>query len=126
MEKRVAASLYGAASDTTVSAVKTFFLAMTLYADVQAKAQSEIESYLHTQPHKRSITMDDKPNLPYTNALIRELLRWHPVLTLVGHRSNGQDDENVVLGEKTYRIPARTAVIANVWCVSRIPGSSKC
>ncbi|CAE6496856.1 unnamed protein product [Rhizoctonia solani] len=119
--KRVAASLYGAASDTTVSAVKTFFLAMTLYPDVQAKAQSEITSYLQTHPHKRFITMDDKPNLPYINALIREVLRWHPVLTLVGHRSNGEDDENVVVGEKTYRIPARTAVIANVWKIMHNP-----
>ncbi|KAH7327627.1 cytochrome P450 [Rhizoctonia solani] len=119
--KRVAASLYGAASDTTVSAVKTFFLAMTLYPDVQAKAQSEITSYLQTQPHKHFITMDDKPNLPYINALIREVLRWHPVLTLVGHRSNGENDENVVVGEKTYRIPARTAVIANVWKIMHNP-----
>ncbi|CAE6532763.1 unnamed protein product, partial [Rhizoctonia solani] len=119
--KRVAASLYGAASDTTVSAVKTFFLAMTLYPDVQAKAQSEIASYLQAQPHKRFITMDDKPNLPYTSALIREILRWHPVLTLVGHRSNGEEDENVVVGDKTYRIPARTAVIANVWKIMHNP-----
>ncbi|CAE7065561.1 unnamed protein product, partial [Rhizoctonia solani] len=119
--KRVAASLYGAASDTTVSAVKTFFLAMTLYPDVQAKAYSEIASYLQTQPHKRFITMDDRLNLPYTSALVRELLRWHPVLTLVGHRSNGEDDENVVVGDKTYRIPARTAVIANVWKIMHNP-----
>ncbi|KDN35251.1 hypothetical protein RSAG8_11736, partial [Rhizoctonia solani AG-8 WAC10335] len=131
--KRVAAALYGAASDTTVSAVKTFILAMTLYPDVQAKAQSEIESYLHTQPHKRFITMDDKPNLPYASALIREILRWHPVLTLVGHRSNGEDDVqcahpgNTTMapgpysGDKTYRIPARTAVIANVWKIMHNP-----
>ncbi|KAJ1307049.1 hypothetical protein OPQ81_008028 [Rhizoctonia solani] len=119
--KRVAASLYGAASDTTVSAVKTFFLAMTLYPDVQAKAQSEITAYLQTHPHKRLITMDDKPNLPYTSALIREILRWHPVLTLVAHRSNGEDDENVVIGDKTYRIPARTTVVANVWKIMHNP-----
>ncbi|KAF8670832.1 Heavy metal translocatin [Rhizoctonia solani] len=112
--KSLAASLYGAASDTTVSAVKSFFLAMTLYPDVQAKAQSEIATYLQAHSDKRFITMDDKPHLPYVSALVRETLRWHPVLTLVGHRSNGEDDENVVVGDKTYRIPARTAVIANV------------
>ncbi|GAB1518047.1 hypothetical protein RhiTH_001105 [Rhizoctonia solani] len=115
--KSLAASLYGAASDTTVSAVKSFFLAMTLYPDVQAKAQSEIATYLQAHSDKRFITMDDKPHLPYVSALVRETLRWHPVLTLVGHRSNGEDDENVVVGDKTYRIPARTAVIANVWYV---------
>ncbi|CCO35442.1 O-methylsterigmatocystin oxidoreductase Short=OMST oxidoreductase [Rhizoctonia solani AG-1 IB] len=119
--KSVAASLYGAASDTTVSAVKSFFLAMTLYPDVQSKAQSEIASYLQTQPHKHFITMDDKRHLPYTSALVREILRWHPVLTLVGHRSSGEDDENVVVDGKTYRIPARTAVIANVWKVMHNP-----
>ncbi|ELU36387.1 cytochrome P450 domain-containing protein [Rhizoctonia solani AG-1 IA] len=119
--KSLAASLYGAASDTTVSAVKSFFLAMTLYPDVQAKAQSEIATYLQTHSDKRFITMDDKPHLPYVSALVRETLRWHPVLTLVGHRSNGEDDENVVVGDKTYRIPARTAVIANVWKIMHNP-----
>ncbi|CUA75218.1 O-methylsterigmatocystin oxidoreductase [Rhizoctonia solani] len=119
--KRVAASLYGAASDTTVSAVKSFFLAMTLYPDVQAKAHSEIDTFLQSQPHKQFITMDDRPNLPYTSALIREVLRWHPVLTLVGHRSNAEDDENVVVGDKTYRIPAQTSVIANVWKIMHNP-----
>ncbi|KAB5593510.1 Cytochrome P450 family protein [Ceratobasidium theobromae] len=114
--KNVASSLYGAGSDTTVSAVQSFFLAMTLYPDVQAKAHAEITSYLQLRPSSTQfITMADRSNLPYTSALVRELLRWHPVLTLVAHRTNGEDDNNVVVNGNIYRIPAYTTVIVNVW-----------
>ncbi|CAE6446625.1 unnamed protein product [Rhizoctonia solani] len=115
--KRVASSLYGAASDTTVSAVKTFFLAMTLYPAVQTKAQGEIACYLQQRQPGSSlfITVADREKLPYTSALVRELLRWHPVAKLTAHRSCGQDDNNVVIDDKVYRIPAHTVVIANIW-----------
>ncbi|KDN35898.1 hypothetical protein RSAG8_11206, partial [Rhizoctonia solani AG-8 WAC10335] len=91
--KSVSSSLYGAASDTTVSAVKSFFLAMTLYPNVQAKAQSEINTYLeHNQSASgRFLTIADREKLPYTSALVRELLRWHPVVNLTAHRSCGEE-----------------------------------
>ncbi|KAF8671716.1 cytochrome P450 [Rhizoctonia solani] len=121
--KRIASSLYGAASDTTVSAVKSFFLAMTLYPDVQAKAQSEISTYFdQTQLSKgRFVTMDDRDKLPYTSALVRELLRWHPVANLTAHRSCGKDDNSVVVGENVYRIPAYSIVIVNMWSMLHNP-----
>lgn len=127
--KSVAGSLYGAASDTTVSAVKTFFLAMTLYPDVQTKAQAEITAYLkqkrsgstdQTQVASQFITVNDRPDLPYTSALLREVLRWHPIVPLVGHM-HGKDDDNVVVDGKMYRIPGRAPVIANTWGILHNP-----
>ncbi|KAF8595033.1 cytochrome P450 [Ceratobasidium sp. AG-I] len=123
--KLLASSLYGAGSDTTVSAVKSFFLAMTLYPDVQAKAQAEITEYLKQRPSDvdspEFIRLSDRANLPYTSALVRELLRWHPVLNLVGHRSIGVDDENIVVGGKRYCIPAHTSVVVNAWQILHNP-----
>ncbi|KAG8703983.1 hypothetical protein FRC09_003841 [Ceratobasidium sp. 395] len=72
--KSVASTLYGAGSDTTVSGVQSFFLAMTLYPDVQAKAQAEIATYLKQRSTKgdpsRMILPADRPNLPYTSATV--------------------------------------------------------
>lgn len=128
--KRLAAMLYGAASDTTASIIKSFFLAMTLYPDAQSKAQAEIAAYLEqkrtgssndTQSAPQFITVADRPNLPYTSALLRELQRWHPVAPLIGHSSWGKSDDLVVVDGKTYRIPARTLVLVNVWGILHDP-----
>ncbi|KAG8724488.1 hypothetical protein FRC09_018090 [Ceratobasidium sp. 395] len=110
--KNLAGGLYGAASDTTAAGIKSFFLAITLDPDAQTKAQEEIAAYTHGQ--RRMILPADRPNLPYTSALVRELLRWHPITGLVAHQTT-QDDCNIVLEGKTHRIPAGSMVLANVW-----------
>ncbi|QRV92904.1 cytochrome P450 family protein [Ceratobasidium sp. AG-Ba] len=120
----IAATLYAAGSDTTVSIVQSFFLAMALYPEIQAKAQAEIDSFLNHSANEgthRMLHPRDRPNLPYTSALVRELFRWHPVVTLDGHRSSHQDDLNVVSGGKAYRIPARSSLIANLWKIMHNP-----
>ncbi|KAG8694200.1 hypothetical protein FRC09_009997 [Ceratobasidium sp. 395] len=110
---------------TTVAGVQSFFLAMTLYPDVQAKAQAEITSYLRQRSVddglSRMILPADRPNLPYTSALVQELLRWHPIVNMVAHRSSTQDDCNVVSEGKVYRIPAESLVVANVWKMMHDP-----
>ncbi|KAG9075892.1 hypothetical protein FRC06_009838 [Ceratobasidium sp. 370] len=123
--KGLASTLYSAGSDTTVSGVQSFFLAMTLYPEIQAKAQAEITAYMQQKPGNdgaiRMIMPEDRANLPYTNALVRELLRWHPIANLVGHRSSDEDDCNVISGGNTYRIPAHSFVVANVWKIMHDP-----
>ncbi|KAG8759911.1 hypothetical protein FRC12_009667 [Ceratobasidium sp. 428] len=123
--KSVASTLYGAGSDTTVSGVQSFFLAMTLYPDVQAKAQAEIATYLKQRSTKgdpsRMILPADRPNLPYTSAIVHEVLRWHPITNMVAHRSSDQDDCNVVSGGKVYRILAQSLVMANIWKIMHDP-----
>jgi cytochrome P450 len=92
---------------------------MILYPDVQVKAQTEIAAYLRQRSvddeSPRMILPGDRLDLPYTSALVRELLRWHPVVNMVAHRSGNEDDENVIADGKTYRIPAQSLVLANVW-----------
>ena len=60
----------------------TFMLAMLLYPDVQARARAEIEEVLG--PH-RLPTFDDLGSIPYVDALIKETLRWHPIVPLGMH-----------------------------------------
>lgn len=105
--KWAATSIYGGGADTTVSAVHTFFLAMTLYPDVQAKAQAEIDAVVGRD---RLPTLADRPHLPYITALMNEVLRWSPVAPLAIPHATMQDD--VYQG---YLIPKGSLVIPNVW-----------
>ena len=82
---------------------------MASFPAVQQKAQAELDSVVG--PH-RLPEFSDRDSLPYINALIKELLRWHPVV-IVGlpHRTLADDEY------KGYFIPAKTIVIANIWYV---------
>ncbi|KAG7451803.1 cytochrome P450 [Guyanagaster necrorhizus] len=63
-------------ADTTVPSIYTFFKAMLLYPDVQAKAQAEIDAVIGDGRLPR---FDDREHLPYVNALALEVTRWHTV-----------------------------------------------
>lgn len=52
------------------------FLAMTVYGDVQKRTQAEIDSFVDQD---RLPSFDDRPNLPYIEALVKEVLRWNPI-----------------------------------------------
>lgn len=52
---------------------------MTLYPEVQRKAQAEIDRVVGND---RLPTFADQANLPYIDALAKELLRWNPVTPL--------------------------------------------
>ena len=54
---------------------------MALYPGVQKKAQAEINAVvgLHRLPDFED---SDRPSLPYINAIVKELMRWHSVTPL--------------------------------------------
>jgi cytochrome P450 len=52
---------------------------MTLYPDVQRKAQEEID---HVVGNSRLPDYSDEDKLPYIQAVLKEVLRWHPVTPL--------------------------------------------
>jgi cytochrome P450 len=57
----------------------SFFLALLLFPEVQERAQAELDSVISRD---RLPTYDDKPRLPYIEAMSKELLRWHMVTPL--------------------------------------------
>ena len=57
----------------------TFFLMMVLNPAVQDKAQKQIDAVVGTT---RLPTMEDRPLLPYIDAILWEILRYNPVLPL--------------------------------------------
>ena len=50
-----------------------------MYPETQRKAQAEIDRVVGTD---RFPTLADQPNLPYTDALVKEVFRWNPVTPL--------------------------------------------
>ena len=93
----------------TLSTLQTFYIAMASYPEVQKRAQVELDAVVG--PH-RLPTFADKDDLPYVGALIKECLRWRPVVPLALVHLSMEEDEY-----KGYRIPARSAVVCNPWLV---------
>jgi cytochrome P450 len=56
-----------------------FFLMMVVHPAVQEKAQAEIDAVVGRD---RLPTMDDRPLLPYLDAVFREMLRHTPTVPL--------------------------------------------
>ncbi|PPQ67719.1 hypothetical protein CVT25_009325 [Psilocybe cyanescens] len=109
--KDFAATAFAAGADTTVSALESFFLAMSLFPEIQKKAQKEIDQVIGVT---RLPTTADRPALPYVEAVYRELMRWAPVTPLNLEHTTTEDDIY-----KGFYIPKGTAVYANTWALTR-------
>ncbi|KAF5315445.1 hypothetical protein D9619_007174 [Psilocybe cf. subviscida] len=106
-----------AGADTTTVSMKSFFYAMAVTPEVQKKAQQEIDRVVGRE---RLPTFQDWESLPYTEAVMREILRWKPVLPLgVPHRLT-EDDMY-----KGYLIPKGALILTNVWAITRDEGRYK-
>jgi cytochrome P450 len=68
--------------ETIESSLRSFGLAMMLHPDVQKRAQNEIEQIIG---FGRLPTFEDRQSLPYINACVLEVLRWHPSTPLGKH-----------------------------------------
>ncbi|KXN84611.1 O-methylsterigmatocystin oxidoreductase [Leucoagaricus sp. SymC.cos] len=104
---------FGAGVDTGIAAALIFFLAMALYPDAQQTAQAELDAIVG---RNRLPDFDDQPNLPYINALCKEVLRWQNVVPLSVAHATSKDD--VYEG---FFIPKGSVVVPNVWAVTHDP-----
>ncbi|THH22506.1 hypothetical protein EUX98_g8188 [Antrodiella citrinella] len=66
---RTAAQVYSGGSDTTSSALKTFVLAMTLYPEVQAKAQADIDRHMGGRLPSYAADHEDLPAILHDEAV---------------------------------------------------------
>ncbi|PYH49722.1 cytochrome P450 [Aspergillus saccharolyticus JOP 1030-1] len=110
-----AATLYGAGSDTTVSTLGSFFLALALFPEVQKKAQEEIDRVVGTD---RLPVSADRENLPYIQAVVKEAFRWHPVVPMgLVHQSTEEDTWG------GYYIPKGSQILPNIWAFLHDPAT---
>lgn len=96
----------GMQSSNTLLAV---FSALAMYPEVLKRAQAELDAVVGLE---RLPDFGDQESLVYVNAIVKEALRWHPVLPLgIPHRTIADD---VLDG---YFVPAGTMILTNVWYV---------
>ncbi|KAF9236656.1 cytochrome P450 [Melanogaster broomeanus] len=86
---------------------------MTLYPEVQRKAQAEIDAVVGSD---RLPTIQDREQLPYISALVLELLRWFVIVPLGITHVTTEDD--VYEG---YWIPKGTYIFPNMWKMMHDP-----
>ncbi|KAI1826768.1 cytochrome P450 [Xylaria intraflava] len=108
-----AMSLYAAGAETTEAALSAFYLALTVSPDVQRIAQEEIDRVVGRD---RLPTMADRDDLPYVDALVKEVYRWYTVVPMGLPHSTTEDD--IYEG---YFIPKGSFVFANVWHFTHDP-----
>ncbi|KAG6330226.1 hypothetical protein ID866_8863 [Astraeus odoratus] len=113
--KWVAASIYAGGADTIFSSTYAFFLAMTLFPEAQKKAHAEIDAVIGPDRLPR---FSDRSSLPYVEALVKEVHRWHVVVPMgFVHRTTDDDIHN------GYYIPKGSWVFPNTWFMLRDPRS---
>ncbi|KAK7684552.1 hypothetical protein QCA50_012499 [Cerrena zonata] len=123
--------LQSAGVETSFTTMLIIFLLMALHPHEQKKAQQEIDSI--TGGGQRTVSLEDRPNMPYMRALLKEVARWHVVVPMsmppvfwsievlaynlllegVPRRTAETDIYN------GYTIPADTIVVPNIWALSQ-------
>jgi cytochrome P450 len=88
-------------------------LAMLVYPETQSRAQAELDAVVG---RARLPTFADYQLLPYTRAMVKELLRWRTIAPMaVPHRTTEDDWYEGMF------IPKGTICIPNVWYMNHDP-----
>ncbi|KAF8900187.1 cytochrome P450 [Mucidula mucida] len=106
--------LHGAGAllgETTAITIHCFFLMMALHPEAQKKAQAEIDAVCG---RGRLPTFEDRKQLPFVDALIREVTRMHPAAPTGIPHTTIEDDVH-----DGYFIPKGSIVFANIWQMAR-------
>ncbi|GJJ06136.1 hypothetical protein Clacol_000325 [Clathrus columnatus] len=97
--------IYVAGVDTMDGQLLNFFFAMLLHPEVQRTAQAELDRVI--EPGSLP-TFKDKEQLPYVQAVYKEVLRWLTIANVGVPHVLDQDD---IIGD--YFIPKGTMIIGN-------------
>jgi cytochrome P450 len=110
LEGAYAVGMHGIAGALTIAApMQTFCLAMCFYPQYLPMLQEELDRVCGD----RLPVAEDRPNLPFLRAVIRECLRWRPpVPTGIPHELTQDDEYN------GYHIPKGSVMHPLEWLVS--------
>jgi cytochrome P450 len=98
-------------TDTVAILLEWIMARMVLHQDIQKKAHQEIDMCIGPNSHVRDT---DVPNLPYLQAIVKEVLRLHPPGPLLSWARLAVQDIHV---DKTL-VPAGTTAMVNMWAIS--------
>ncbi|XP_039341458.1 cytochrome P450 2J2-like [Mauremys reevesii] len=102
--------LFTAGTETTSTTIYWALLYMALYPDVQERVQAEIDAVIG---QSRQPAMDDRDNMPYTNAVIHEVQRISNILPFNVPRTATSDTTlaGFYVPKGTILIPSLTSVL---------------
>ncbi|KAF9239064.1 cytochrome P450 [Melanogaster broomeanus] len=109
--KHASATAFLGSAETTSSSLKVFALAMVQNPQVWKRAQAEIDTVVGMG---KLPNFDDRPLLPYIDAVLRETIRWQPIVSSpespqgVPHAASSSDIY------KGFYIPSGAIVYANI------------
>ncbi|XP_016404253.1 cytochrome P450, family 2, subfamily V, polypeptide 1 isoform X2 [Sinocyclocheilus rhinocerous] len=101
--------LFVAGTETTSTTLLWAFVYMMKYPEIQEKVQQEIDKVVG---RSRRPNIDDRPSMPYTDAVIHEVQRMGNVVPLSVPRVTNED--SILEG---YHIPKGTQIIPNLTSV---------
>jgi len=107
--RAVSGIAYIAGSDTTTFSLMTFIFAMVMHPNAVRKAHEEIDAVVGKD---RLPEFSDKQSLPYICAIVKELVRWHPV--------SPQAFVHRLMVDDVYEgmfLPAGSLVLGNAWAM---------
>ncbi|XP_072836631.2 cytochrome P450 2J2-like isoform X5 [Pogona vitticeps] len=102
----IVSDLFLAGSETTARTLQWGLLYMMVYPEIQEKCQQEMDAVLR---NNACLKYEDRERLPYTNAVIHEILRFSSVVPLGIEHASIKD---MLLSE--YLIPKGTEVVINL------------
>ncbi|KAI9444595.1 cytochrome P450 [Lactarius indigo] len=82
-------TLFIAGTETASTTMNWWALAMVMHPEVQQRAHIELDTVVG---RSRAPTFSDAPNLPYIQAIVKEVLRWRPALPFSLPHSTMEDD----------------------------------
>ncbi|KAK1567149.1 hypothetical protein Q3G72_008673 [Acer saccharum] len=103
-------NIFGAGTDTSSITIEWGLAELINHPNVMEKARKEIDSVIGKT---RVVEEADIANLPYLQAVVKEILRLHPTGPLVVRESA---EDCTIAG---YLIPARTRLFVNLWSLGR-------
>jgi cytochrome P450 len=110
---RALGSVYSAGTDTTASSIMSFIVATLLRPEIQTMAQKELDAVIGRE---RLPNFEDRPRLPFVDAICKEVSRWRPVTPLGFPHASTEDDVY-----KGFFIPKGAFVISNIWAILHDP-----
>ncbi|CAO4377711.1 unnamed protein product [Caenorhabditis nigoni] len=100
-----------AGMETTSNSLRWHLTYMMKYPEIQDKVRKEIFDVVGTN---RLPSMSDKPNMPYTQAVIHEVQRHSNMIPMLGTHFNTKE-----INIKGYKVPRGTNCIGQLWSIQR-------
>ncbi|XVE85317.1 hypothetical protein DITRI_Ditri17bG0082000 [Diplodiscus trichospermus] len=102
-------------TDTVAILLEWIMARMIMHQDIQAKVQQEIDACVSSRCG--NVQDSDLPNLPYLQAVVKEVLRMHPPGPLLSWARLATHDVHV---GKSF-VPSGTTAMVNMWAITHDP-----